>query len=296
MTLQGEGAIRGRVLDPAGNPVRNFRIQVGVPKDFKPGDPAGGYFAGYGGTGLSFTRDDGEFTISGLTAGHIHHLTVIAERFGVGEAERVESQSIGRLKPADALTIQLQSPHDLRVLVYREEGKPIEGARVTVIQTEGQGGGFQWGMSESSWNDTVTARANAEGWVEFPFLAFGKGTVVARAAGYSRARLDWAKEEAELKVFLTPEAKLGGTVLDEAGKPVAGARAMLSWGSGEAMDVPVDIKDGHYAADGLAPGKYTLTVGTDGAASQSRLRADRPGGRARRSRGRSASRNPAGKR
>ena len=92
VTLLGEGAIRGRVIDPAGKPVRNFRVQVGIPKGAKPGDPVGGYFAGYGGTGLSFTRDDGEFIISGLTAGHLHHLTVIAEERGAGEVDRVEAQ------------------------------------------------------------------------------------------------------------------------------------------------------------------------------------------------------------
>ena len=265
VTLQGEGAIRGRVVDPAGNPVRNFRVQVGIPKGTKPGDPVGGYFAGYSGTGLSFTRDDGEFTISGLTAGHIHRLTVITEKLGFGEADRVEAQSIGRLKPAADLTIELQSPHDLRVLVYREGGKAVEGARVTVIQTEGRGGGFHWGYGDSSWEDTVTARTDAEGWVEFPFLAFSKGTVVVRARGYSRAKLDWAKEEDELKVFLPPESRLAGAVLDEAGRPVAGARAMLSWGSGEMMNVPIDAKDGRYMADGLAPGKYSLSIGTDAA-------------------------------
>ena len=109
MTLLGDGAIRGRVVDPTGRPARNFRIQVGTPKGSKPGDPAGGYFAGYSGTGLSFTRDDGEFTISGLTAGHLHRLTVIADGFGVADVDRVEAQSIDRLKPAGDLTIALAS-------------------------------------------------------------------------------------------------------------------------------------------------------------------------------------------
>ena len=261
VTLLGGGAIRGRVVDPLGNPVKNFRIQVGMPKGTKPGDPVGGYFAGYGGTGLSFTRDDGEFTISGLTAGNLHRLTVISERFGAGEADRVEAQSLGRLKPADDLKIELGAGHTLRVRVIREGGKLVEGARVTVIQNEGRGG-FHWGYSESSWDDSVTARANAQGWAEFPFLAFGKGTVVVRAKGYSRVKLDWAGEE-ELEAFVLPESTLAGTVLDEAGKPVTGARAMLSWGSGEMMNVPIDAKDGRYLADGLGPGKYMLRIGTD---------------------------------
>src|SRR5262249_42162158 len=63
--LLSGGAIRGRVIDPAGRPVRNFRVQVGIPRGARPGDSVGGYFAGYVGTGLSFTRDDGEFIISG---------------------------------------------------------------------------------------------------------------------------------------------------------------------------------------------------------------------------------------
>ena len=60
----------------------DFRVQVGIPKGARPGEPVGGYFAGYSGTGLAFTRDDGEFTISGLTAGNLHRLTVIADGWG----------------------------------------------------------------------------------------------------------------------------------------------------------------------------------------------------------------------
>ncbi|SIO58624.1 Carboxypeptidase regulatory-like domain-containing protein [Singulisphaera sp. GP187] len=259
VVLLGGGAIRGRVVDPLGNPVKNFRVQVGIPKNAKPGDPVGGYFAGYGGTGLAFTRNDGEFTISGLTAGNIHRLTVIAENFGAGVAERVESQSLGRLKPADDLTIRLGVGHTLRVRVIREKGKVVEGARVTIIQNEGRGG-FQWGYSDSSWDDSVTAQANAMGWAEFPNLAFGKGTVVVRAKGFSRTRLEWVNDEEEVDIFVEPESRLAGTVLDESGKPVSGSRIMLSWGNGEMMNILVDEKDGRFLADELGSGKYSLNV------------------------------------
>ena len=119
MTLVGPGAIRGRVVDPLGNPVSDFRVQVGIPKGAKPGEPVGGYFAGYSGTGLAFTRDNGEFTISGLTAGNLHRLTIIADGWGSGEVDRVIAEPIGRLKPADALTIKLAEPRSLRFACSR---------------------------------------------------------------------------------------------------------------------------------------------------------------------------------
>lgn len=260
VTLRGGGAIRGRVVDPLGGPVKNFRVQVGIPKGSKPGEAVGGYFAGYSGIGLTFTRDDGEFTISGLTAGNLHHLTVITDKFGVGEADRIEAQSLARLKPADELKIQLGPGHTLRVRVFSKAGKQVEGARVTAIQNEGQGL-FQWGISDNSWEDSVTARANTQGWAEFPFLPFGKGSVVVRAKGYSRLKLDWTGEE-ELEAFVFPEATISGTVLDEAGKPVAGSRVMLMWGEKEVVQFPTDPKDGRFQVDGLGPDKYILHVDT----------------------------------
>ena len=241
MTLLSGGAIRGRVIDPTGKPVRNFRIQVGIPKGAKPGEPVGGYFAGYGGTGVSFTRDDGEFIISGLTAGNLHHLTVITEKRGTAEIDRIAAQPIHRLKPAEALTIKLGFPHSLRVRVFGKSGRLVAGARVTVIQDEGWGG-IQWGLSESSWADTVTARVGANGWAEFPALAFGKGTVIVRAKGFARAKLDWVKDEEEFEVYVEPESRITGKVLDENGKPPSGRRVMLSWGVGETMNVPVELE------------------------------------------------------
>ncbi|WP_435021791.1 carboxypeptidase regulatory-like domain-containing protein [Tundrisphaera sp. TA3] len=259
VTLQGEGAIRGRVVTPGGRPVRNFRIVLGFPKDTKPGDPVGGFFAGYSGIGVTFTRDDGEFTVTGLTAGSFVRVSAIAEGFGAGEADRVEVRSIGSLGPADDLTLKLGAPHALRLRVFRSGGKPVEGARVTVIHGEGRGG-FQWGYSENSWADTVSARSDARGWAGFPSLYFDKGAIVVRAEGFGRAKLDWANGEDEMDVLLEPQAKLSGSVLDQDGKPVAEASLMLSWGAGESMDVPIDETTGKFTAEGLGPGKYQLSV------------------------------------
>lgn len=261
MVLLGEGAIRGRVVDPLGNPVRNFRVQVGIPKGTKPGDPVGGFFAGYSGTGLAFTRGDGEFIVSGLTAGHLHRLTVIAAGFGAGEADRVEAGSLGRLGPADDLTITLGNGHPLRVRVFREGGLTVPGAGVAVIQNEGQGGGLFWGISDSnSWEDGVTGRADDRGRADFPALAYGKGTIVVRAPGFSRAWQAWANGEEQFDIFVQPEARLAGTVLDEAGQPIPGTRLMLSWGAGESLYVPIGDQDGRFRAAELPPGKYRLNV------------------------------------
>ena len=258
-TLLGEGAIRGRVVSPEGRPVRNFRVVLGMPKDLKRGEPAGGYFAGYSGIGLSFTRDDGEFNVTGLTAGNVQSVGVVAEGYGLGEVDRVVATTIGRLEPAEALTVKLGAPHPLRVRVHRADGKPVAGAWVMAIRTEGQGG-FRWGLSEQSWNDTVTARADAAGVAEFSPLYFDAGTIVVRAEGLARAKLDWAGNETEFDVALEPEAKLVGTVLDEEGQPVAGASVTLVRGPGESLYLPVDEVSGTFTADGLAPGVYRLAA------------------------------------
>ena len=98
--------------------------------------------------------------------------------------------------------------------------------------------------------------SDAEGWAEFLFQAFGKGAVVVRAKGFARTKLDWAKGEEELEIFLEPESTLTGTVLDETGKSVSGGRIVLSWGAGETMNIAIGEKDGRYRANGLRSGTY----------------------------------------
>ena len=62
------GAISGNVIDLKDGPVRNFKIRVMIPRDYKGGEQVGGYYAGYDWYGISYTNRDGLFNLSGLRA------------------------------------------------------------------------------------------------------------------------------------------------------------------------------------------------------------------------------------
>jgi hypothetical protein len=70
--MQYGGAVRGRVVDQDGKPVRNFRVLVNAPRERKPDDKlGGGYFAGFCGMGVRFTSPDGVFVLTGVVAGSV---------------------------------------------------------------------------------------------------------------------------------------------------------------------------------------------------------------------------------
>lgn len=260
IALSGEGAIRGRVVDFFGNPVRNFRIKLGFPEEKKPGDVYSGFSSGMMRPGVTFTRDDGVFTISELTAGNVVRLTAVTDGVNSGEVDRVVVDSINHLKPAADLTISLAPPHLLRVRVVRVGAKPLEGAEVTVIGAEFTPR-YRWNDDRNTEDARVTATTDAEGWASFNSLPFTKGTVLAQATGFARIRLPWRNAEPEVLAILQPESTLSGKVTDAAGRLPDGIRVVLSWG-GESAILLVDGKDGRYSCDGLAPGNYRVNVVT----------------------------------
>jgi hypothetical protein len=259
ITLAGEGAFRGRVVNFLGAPVRNFRIKLGPPKERKPGDASGLHSIGYSSPGVTFTRDDGVFTLSDLTAGDVLGVSVVSESFGAGEVDRVVVDSLNHLKPADALTITLDPPHVLLVRAVDENAKPIDGARVTVIGNE-PSPRIRWEAIAASGEETVTAATDGEGWAKFTTLSVGKGTVVVRARGFARTRLQWIDGRPDLLAILEPASEISGTVTVAAGNPIGEIRGSLSWGGGETMDVPVDPRTGHFTADALPSGQFQFAI------------------------------------
>lgn len=256
-TLRGEGAIRGHVYEPSGKPARNFRIVLQTPKVRMPADRPGSMNADLARMGVLFTRDDGEFTLSGLTPGGLYHVTAIAEGFGRNEVDRVEARSLEQLEPDDTINIALRPSHALRVRAFGTDGKPVEGAWVTVIHGA-RTRALDWRLNEL--NDSAVARVDARGWAEFPALSLGSGIVVVRAKGFARRKVDWSNDEEELLIDLEPESQLTGTVVDASGTPVEEATIRLSWGDGDTTSVPVARNDGRFMVNELGAGPYLLHV------------------------------------
>src|SRR5262249_23644774 len=84
VVLQAEGALKCGVVDRDGKPIRDFRVLLAFTKNRQAGDRTEGYFAGYSGIGVRFTSPDGSFVLTGVGAGSVYRVRVIAE--GHGEA------------------------------------------------------------------------------------------------------------------------------------------------------------------------------------------------------------------
>jgi protocatechuate 3,4-dioxygenase beta subunit len=258
------GAVRGRVVDAAGRPVRNFRVMVNAPHDRRPNEGYGGYFAGYCGIGVRFTGDDGEFVLTGLVAGNLHRVSVAAEGHGAAVEDRVRAEPLNRLPPAEKLTLRVGPAHTLRVrAVTGKEARPVGRARVTLVNGDpGLDQSFSWGYHDASWEEMARARTGADGWAAFPSLTFGEATVLVEAPGFGRRRLPWRGGQRELTFALEPEAVLTGTVRDGAGRPLAEVYVSLSGDGGDSIGT-VTGEGGKFRIKELPAGDYQVLIRSD---------------------------------
>jgi thiol-disulfide isomerase/thioredoxin len=264
VTMQPGGAIRGRVVDPEGRPVRNFRILLNGSRERHPGDKGSSFFAGFCGIGLTYTSDDGTFVVKNLGAGTIQRVSALAAGYGDGVADRVQAEPENHLPPADALTIRLTPPHTLGVCVVEDgTNRPVADARVALIYSDpSMDTHFAWGYHDASWWDEVRTRTESAGRAEFPALAFNEGTLLVQAPGYVRRHLGWRDGAAEVTVTLKPEAIVTGEVVDKfTGKPLDGIHVSLVSRSGEQISTEIDRRDeGRFRLTALPEGDYTLSV------------------------------------
>jgi hypothetical protein len=262
VAMQAGGALVGRVVDAEGHPVRNFRILVNVPRQRGQDEPVGGFFAGYCGIGLSYTRDDGTFVLTGVQAGHIHRVSALAEGHAQADVDRVVAQPLDALPPFESLTLTLGPPRTLAVVVRDDQDQPLPGARVTLVNGDpGLDKSFSWGYHDASWEDMVRARSDAEGVARFDGLAFGEATVLIQAPGFARKRMGWRDGREEVNAALAPEAVVAGQIRDADGRPVTEAVVNLMGDNGDQLGTELDVGSaGRFRFDQLASGNYTLIV------------------------------------
>jgi hypothetical protein len=136
VTMLYGGAVSGRVVDRDGKPVRNFRVLVDFPRDRRPGDQTAGFFAGYSGMGVRFTSADGSFVLTGVGAGSVYRITALADGHGEAVVDRVTAVPLNRLADTKPATLRAGPPVALRVRAVTTDGKPVSGARVSLVILE----------------------------------------------------------------------------------------------------------------------------------------------------------------
>ena len=258
IVLTAGGAIRGFVLDPEGHPVRQFRIRIQIPRNLMPGEPAGGYYAGYDWYGISFTSEDGSFVVSDVPAGAWLRVSAIAPGYGQAILDRVRAAPLDELPPAEDLKLRLVAAHWLSVNVATLSNAPIDGALVTLIDGHpGLDRQIDWGYDD---RQGLRGWTVAEGQAVFADLVFGEATVLVQHPDYARARLVWRDGEKELHASLAPEAIVRG-VVKLGGRPLEECHLSLRSAEGESHYVGVEAKDrGAFSIDQLPAGEYTLEV------------------------------------
>ncbi len=268
VTMLYGGAVNGRVVDKDGKPIRNFRVLVNFPRLQVPGDRGDGFFAGYCGIGVRFTSADGTFVLTGVGAGSVYRITVLADGHGEAVSDRVMAAPVNRLGGTEPLTLRAGPPAALRVRTVTADGKPIAEAHVTLVNGElGLDKSFSWGYHDASWEAMERGRTGADGWAGFPGVSFGEATVLVQALGFGRYRAGWRNGQKELKVELAPEAVLAGLVRDAAGAPVRDFHVNLASGGDQiSASVRPDAK-GRFRIAELPAGTWTVSIrGADGLA------------------------------
>lgn len=263
IVIESEGAIRGRVVDSNGKPVRNFRVLFLHPTKIEQGERPGSYFAGYCGMGVNFTGDDGTFIVSALDAGAVHRLAIVSRGYGVGYAEHVIAEPISNLPPAENLTIKLGAPHRLEVkVVDSATDRPIPRARITLVNGEPSlDKQFSWGYHDASWEDMIRYRTDDKGEKELSSLAFEGSTILVRADGYARRRIAWRDGKESIEVKMEREAFLSGEVRNRDGKLVDEIRVGLTNEHGDSMNATIDpLRPGRFKIGELPAGNYHLSI------------------------------------
>jgi hypothetical protein len=260
--LHSGGAIRGLVLDPQRQSVRNFKIRLMIPRIREKNERAGGYYAGFDWYGVSYTREDGVFVLTDI--GALAWMRLIVSSPGVGRAvlDRIQSEPLDQLSPPEKLVIPLDPFTPLAVQVRdAKSGEPIADAQVALLEDEIEFSQFNWGYHDL-W--AVRTRTNSTGAAVFAEPTCFDGTILVTATGYARKRVAWTDMAQRITVDLEPAAAFRGEVR-LVSKLVAEGYVKLNSDSRDHFSVNLHDNGGRFEFDRLPPGLYTLEVtGTGG--------------------------------
>jgi len=228
---------------------------------------SGGDDGGYDAT----TDADGRFEISDAASGRFA-LQVAAHGFAPQQVPGVELPR-GEAT-VDLGTVILAPGAQLEGLVTDPDGRPLEGAEVTVVE-----GGFAFFRPQRGGGDeSEPLRTGADGRFRVGDLSPGEPlNLLVKRQGYAQRHVQGVRPPTEepVTVVLEPAGRLSGVVMDEAGSPVenafvtavqsaGGPRFSTGYSHGRSDE------DGAFALDDVPPGEITLQVRAEGFQTYSR--------------------------
>jgi protocatechuate 3,4-dioxygenase beta subunit len=240
--LRRGGIVRGVLLDTAGKPVPGAIVTAGAV--------------------AARTVPSGEFRLTGVATGLQSVETEWKDEFAARRQVKVAAggEAVADLRLFQAAAI-------VGTVVDETTKQPVVGARVAA------------GAGETSWFDADVfrrrARSDARGRFRVGGLTAGRYSIEAARSGYLAGEFHGVAAAMPagkpLAIALRREATIGGTVVDEKGNPVAGARVAIprDFGGGRRMRMmgrssfaPVETETGPNGAFSLRrlPPSSGLTV------------------------------------
>ncbi|MDB2687551.1 carboxypeptidase regulatory-like domain-containing protein, partial [Mariniblastus sp.] len=256
IVLEPAGAIVGTVVDENDKPVRNFNVRLEIPREHDQDEKCGNYYAGFGWYGVSFTRDDGTFVLSGMNADHWMRLIVRAPGVGFAIVDRSPSEPLDQLSPFDQNVIRLQQFKPLSVhVIHADSKKPLPDATVIFLEDEPDFPyGFNWAYDGRKKKRFAT---DESGTAVFSEPACNDGTIAVSAAGYARKHTSWSDDTNTVTIELVPESTLSGTVHFRE-RPVEVGFVGLTNDIDQVSSI-INSK-GEFSFDQIAPGDYELVT------------------------------------
>jgi hypothetical protein len=260
VSLAPAATVAGLVVDEAGRPVPGAEIET-VPVEVPL--PTGEV------SGWSRTDSQGRFRLDGLRSGERLTARVLASGFAVLESPMPPLAP----EPATPVRLALQRGRTVLGKVVDAAGSPIQGAEILAYPLDPAAQPESLFRAKAREMRSTTGR---DGTFSLPAVGAGQIDLSLRAAGagpkWLRA-VDVPSGNAPLdlgRIVLGPESPLRGTVADDVGAPIAGARVtavpvvtMPRPGDFTTGPPPATLTDaaGQFALSGLEAGVKVLLQG-----------------------------------
>ena len=241
--------VHGKVVDLAGEPVREFRLhavqlmQTGIgplARDQRVHD---------------YANEEGSFKLGGLEEGP-WNIYAVADDFGASEPFRLDLPA----EPAPVIEFRLAPAATVTGIVRNPDGSPVGGAVIRADE-----GGPEWMADASGAPPRPTATSREDGTFEIGGLTPGTVQLYARAEGFTRGpavvvEVEPGGRATEVQLFVRAGGILSGEIFGPGGRPVSEAMVQLvSTSNFEIVHTQSD-EAGTFRSEHLDPGTWQILV------------------------------------